>query len=265
MKTGPVGRAASPRTAVGAHGVLRSPCSRGERKRPSSCLRLPFVLVNMAMTADGKIATANRRVSSFGSRRDLNHLYALRATADAVVCGARTASLENIHLGPGPARYRRARLERGLAEYNLRILVSGRGRIDLGSSIFARRFSPILILTTRQAGERRLREMAAAADQVVVCGRTRLDLRRGLGWLRSAWRVKRLLCEGGGELNGALFAAGLVDELHLTICPFVFGGATAPTIADGPGPRRLAEAARLRLVSHRRIGDELFCVFRRAA
>ena len=44
---------------------------------------LPFVLVNMAMTADGKIATANRAVSSFSSRRDQRHLLELRATADA--------------------------------------------------------------------------------------------------------------------------------------------------------------------------------------
>ena len=52
---------------------------------------LPFVLINMAMTADGKIATANRRVSSFGSPRDQDHLLQLRATADAVMAGARTA------------------------------------------------------------------------------------------------------------------------------------------------------------------------------
>jgi len=225
---------------------------------------LPYVLVNMAMTADGKIATANRRIASFASKRDLAHLYALRATADAVMCGARTASVEDIHLGPGPTRYRRRRIERGLAEFNLRILVSGHGRSDPASSIFTRRFSPILILTTELAGQKRLRQLDGAADEVVVCGRTQVDFRAALAWLRSARGVKRLLCEGGGELNAALFSQALVDELHLTICPFVFGGAAAPTIADGPGPRRLADAARLRLVSHRRIGAELFCVFRKS-
>ncbi|MBP7944757.1 MAG: dihydrofolate reductase family protein [Verrucomicrobia bacterium] len=218
----------------------------------------------MAMTADGKIATANRRIASFGSKRDLAHLYALRATVDAVMCGARTASAEDIHLGPGPARYRRRRIEQGLAEFNMRILVSGHGRIAPASSIFTHRFSPILILTTELAGQKRLCQLDGPADEVVVCGRTRIDFRAALAWLRSARGVKRLLCEGGGELNAALFSQGLVDELHLTICPFVFGGAAAPTIADGPGPRRLADAARFRLVSHRRIGDELFCVFRKS-
>ena len=65
---------------------------------------LPFVLVNMAMTADGKIATADRASASFGSRRDQEHLLELRATADAVMAGARTVMSGDIKLGPGPAR-----------------------------------------------------------------------------------------------------------------------------------------------------------------
>ncbi len=61
--------------------------------------KLPFVLINMAMTADGKIATANRAISSFGSAHDREHLLELRATADAVMTGARTADLNPVNLG----------------------------------------------------------------------------------------------------------------------------------------------------------------------
>jgi riboflavin biosynthesis pyrimidine reductase len=74
--------------------------------------------------------------------------------------------------------------------------------------------------------------------------------------------VRRLLCEGGGELNAALFQAGLVNELHLTICPVLLGGRAAPTIADGAGIKQLAHACRLSLRSMRRVGDELFLVYR---
>ena len=74
--------------------------------------------------------------------------------------------------------------------------------------------------------------------------------------------MQRLLCEGGGELNDALFRAGLVSELHLTICPMIFGGHSAPTIADGLGAGALARAARLELKSARRRGDEMFLVYR---
>ena len=83
-------------------------------------------------------------------------------------------------------------------------------------------------------------------------------------WLRRRWGVKRLLCEGGGELNAALFQAGLVDEVHLTICPKIFGGRTAPSIAEGEGFRRLADAMPFKLKSFKRFGNEVFAVFRRA-
>ena len=70
-----------------------------------------------------------------------------------------------------------------------------------------------------------------------------------------------MLCEGGSELNGALFRAGLVNELHLTICPKIFGGRDAPTIADGPRVLKLADATLLRLRSMKPVGDELFLVY----
>lgn len=222
----------------------------------------PFVLVNMAMTADGKIATADRRIHTFGSRRDLAHLYELRATADAVLCGARTASAD-VTLGPGGLKYRRLRLRRGLAEFPLRVVVSGAGSLDPGLPLFAQRFSPILVLTTKRAGARRWRRLAAVADEVVVAGEREVNFTAVLAHLAEHRGVRRLLCEGGGELNDALFRADLVDELHLTICPFVFGGRAAPTLADGRGLARLADARRFRLTRRRRVGEELFCVFTR--
>ena len=223
---------------------------------------LPFVLVNMAMTADGKIATANRRVSSFGSPRDQDHLLQLRATADAVMAGARTADLNAINLGPGPAKYRRLRLKRGLAEFNLRIIVSRSGTVDPDAEVFKHRFSPIIILTTRRATAARLKALRAVAAEVKLCGAKEIDFPRALRWLRAKWGVRRLLCEGGAELNGAMFGAGMVNQLHVTVCPRVFGGRTAPTIADGVGAGSLARATQLELESARRQGDEMFLVYR---
>src|SRR5438309_2187895 len=110
----------------------------------------------MAMSADGKIATANRAVSSFGSPHDHHHLLALRATVDAVMAGARTVDLNPINLRPGPAKFRRARRNHNRAEYNLRLIVSGSGTIDPRAHIFTERFSPILVLTTGRASKARL-------------------------------------------------------------------------------------------------------------
>ena len=222
---------------------------------------LPFVFLNLAMTADGKIASANRAITSFGSRRDLEHLYALRATADAVMSGARTVDGEKVDLGPGPHRFRRERLRRGLPECNLRVIVSGSGSVDPNARIFQRRFSPILILTSARLSERRLRLLHAAADDVFVSDSEELDLVGGLRWLQQRWNVKRLLCEGGGELNEALFRADLVRQVHITICPLIFGGRSAPSIADGIGWPTLGQATRCRLRSLQRVGDEQFLVY----
>jgi riboflavin-specific deaminase-like protein len=215
----------------------------------------------MAMTADGKIATANRAVSSFGSQRDQDHLLQLRATADAVMAGARTADLNPINMGPGSAKYRRLRLKRGLAEFNLRVIVSRSGTVNPRAEVFQRRFSPIIVLTTRRVTASRLRELRTVATEVKICGAKEIDLPRALRWLREKWDIKRLLCEGGGELNDALFRAGLVNQVHLTVCPKVFGGRTAPTITDGLGAGSLAQATQLRLESARRQGDEMFLVY----
>lgn len=226
-------------------------------------MKLPFVFVNVAMTADGKIASGNHVIPVPGSKRDKAHLMELRTHADAVMSGARTVDLNPVHLGPGPAKYRRLRLRRGLAEYNLRIIVSGSGSIDPGALIFKKTFSPIIILTTDRIPRRRLRVLQKLATEVKICGRREIDLRAALAWLRAKWRIKRLLCEGGGEVNDSLFRAGLVDELHLTICPWIFGGQNAPTLSDGLGVERLADAYLMKLKSMRRVGGEIFLVFRR--
>jgi riboflavin-specific deaminase-like protein len=225
--------------------------------------KLPFVFVNMAMTADGKIATANRAVHSFGSQRDLAHLYELRATADAVMCGARTVEISETILGNGGEKFRRLRLKNELAEFPLRIIVSGSGSINPAAKIFQKRFSPIIILTTERASARKLAQLRHLADAVKICGKTEINCPAALRWLQKQFGVKRLLCEGGGELNDALFRAGLADEIHLTICPKIFGGRTAPTIAEGQGFAQLAAAGKFELTSIIRKKGELFTALSR--
>lgn len=240
---------------------MRCPLKKNPKKQNTD---LPFVLINMAMTVDGKIATANRAIASFSSRRDHDHLLALRATADAVMAGARTVDSARINLGPGPVRYRHLRVRRGLPEYNLRIIISRSGTVNPDAEVFRHRFSPIIILTTGRTDERKLRRLRELAKEVKICGTREINFLRALRWLRQKWGVRRLLCEGGGELNDTLFRANLVDELHLTICPKIVGGRNAPTISDGTGVPKLSQATHLVLKSMKRIGDELFLVFQRS-
>ena len=223
---------------------------------------LPFVTVNVAMTADGKLAPDTRQFVPFGSKRDQQLMMELRSRADAVMSGARTVDLGKVDLGPGGKKYQRQRIENGLAEFNLRVIASGSASLDPKAYIFRERFSPILVLSTEAAPRDRLKRLSAVADDTFVSPGATIDFRAALTWLRQKWNVKQLLCEGGGEINAAIFREKLADELYVTLCPVIFGGRKAPTMADGEGIATLAEATRLKLVRRELLKGELYCVFR---
>src|SRR5438874_6312310 len=152
---------------------------------------LPFVFINVATTADGKLAPANRKFVPFSGRRDQQLLLELRTRADAVMAGARTVDLMPVNLGPGPAEYRRMRLKNGLSEYNLRVVVSGRGTLNPRAQIFRRRFSPIIVLVSGRAPQRNLQQLRRVADEVAAFGDEELDFRAALEWLGKKWNVRR--------------------------------------------------------------------------
>jgi riboflavin-specific deaminase-like protein len=224
--------------------------------------KLPFVRINVASTIDGKLAPHTRRFIPFSSRRDQRLLLELRTEADAVMSGARTVDLGLVDLGPGPAKYRRIRLKKGLPEYNLRVVVSGGATLNPEAEIFTHRFSPILVLTTDRADKSRVEGLRRVADEVKICGGDEVNFVEALQWLREKWKVRRLLCEGGGEVNAGLFRHNVVNEVYLTLSPLVFGGRNAPTMADGEGIADVNDATRLRLKRMERVGDELFLVYR---
>jgi riboflavin-specific deaminase-like protein len=225
--------------------------------------KLPFVFSNFAMTADGKIAFASDNFVPFGSARDREHMMELRATADAIICGATTVGVTDTILGTGGEKFRRQRLKNRLREFPLRVVVSGSGSIDANAPIFQKHFSPVIVLTTKRIPKLKLEKLRAVADEVKICGEREINFPAVFRWLHEKWNVRRLLCEGGGELHGALIRADLLDELHLTLCPKIFGGRNTPTIAGGKGFLHLADAAQFKLKSTNRVENELFAVFSR--
>jgi len=222
---------------------------------------LPFVFLNVAITADGKLAPANRHFLPFSSRMDQELLIKLRTRCDAVMAGARTVDSAPVNLGPGSRKYRALRIKNGLGEYNLRVVVSGSGSIDPNAEIFRHKLSPLLILVTECAPKSRRVRLQKLGAAVHVCGDQKVDFRSALKWLRTEWKVQCLLCEGGGEINAALLREKLVDEIYVTLCPVILGGRHGPTMADGLGVESLRDASQLNLKSKTRIGDELFLVY----
>jgi riboflavin-specific deaminase-like protein len=222
---------------------------------------LPFVYLNVATTADGKLAPANRHFIPFSSRRDQDLLIELRTRCDAVMAGARTVDSVPVNLGPGGKKYRALRVKNGLAEYNIRVVISGSASLNPRAEIFKHRFSPLIVIVTKRAPKSRVARLQSLGATVRAFGEKAVDFTAALKWLRREWNVTRLLCEGGGEINAGLFREDLVNEIYLTLCPIVLGGRSAPTMADGIGAEKLSDAVRLKLKSQERIGNELFLVY----
>jgi 2,5-diamino-6-(ribosylamino)-4(3H)-pyrimidinone 5'-phosphate reductase len=226
---------------------------------------LPRVWVNVAITADGKLAPDSRHFVPFSSKRDQQLMMELRSRVDAVISGARTVDLGKVDLGPGGRKYEEQRMKSGLARFNLRVIASGSASIKPSAHIFKTRFSPILLLTTEAAPKERIKRLVPAVDDIFFSPGATLDFRAAFAWLRSKWKVGTLLCEGGGEVNAPIIRGGLADTIYVTICPVLFGGRSAPTLADGTGITNLSEALPVKLVRRELINGELYCVFRRAS
>jgi 2,5-diamino-6-(ribosylamino)-4(3H)-pyrimidinone 5'-phosphate reductase len=217
----------------------------------------PFVYMNMAMTADGKITSAAREYPRFTSPRDRRTMDRLRAEADAVLVGAGTLRADDppLHVrDPEMLAYRRSL---GRPDGLLNIVVTASADLDPASRFFRTDSAAGRIVATVEdvAPERaaRLEEVA----EVWRLGRGLVDLRELLRRLH-ARGVKRLLVEGGGELNWGFVRDDLLDELYVTVAPVLLGGADAPTLLEGEG-LSMAAQRKLALTGMERHGDEIYC------
>ena len=212
----------------------------------------PYLLANMAMSADGKTAAPRSLFSRFGSAADQSKLYKLRATVDGILCGASTIAKDNASLLP----VNRNRRQTQKSFY--RIAATGTGSLPLSSILFKTTTPPILILTTNSAPRKTRERYRAIAAGIHVTKGKQIHWRQALAWLREKWRIRRLLLEGGGTLNQSLFRLDLVDEINLTICPIIIGGNQAPTIADGEAFPALNDSTQWQWTQRKQRGGEIY-------
>jgi riboflavin-specific deaminase-like protein len=219
----------------------------------------PFVAATFAMTVDGKVTTKNFAPVDFTSREDKLHLFRQRALADAVLLGHTSLKRDNVRLGI-PEDLRQVRIKRKQTPAPLRVIVSNKGRIDSRLKIFQSTISPILIFsTTRMPKKTQAALKRKATLHLTKSGE--IDLSAMLETLRSKYNVRRLACEGGPTLFRALLKRGLIDQLNLTIAPYMFGGAKAPTLT-GLSTEFLPASVHCSLIGMRTIGDECFLTYR---
>src|SRR5918996_5193201 len=234
--------------------------SRQSRHKGGSHVRnRPFVVATFAMTADGKVTTKKFGPVDFTSREDKLHLFRQRALADAVLLGHTSLERDNVRLGV-PAELQEFRTKQGQSRSPIRVIVSNKGKIDDRLKIFQSDISPIIIFSTKRMprkNQEALRKRAilhlTTADQV--------DIAAMLETLRKEYAVRTLACEGGPTLFRSLLEQGLVDQLNLTIAPYMFGGAKAPTLT-GLSKSFLPASVHCTLMEMRTVGDECFLTYR---
>ena len=212
------------------------------------------------MTADGKITTREYAPIDFTSREDKMHLLRQRALADAVLIGHSTLKKDNVRLGLPKGELRDERIARGQTPSPLRVVVSSEGRIDPELKIFQSDIAPIVIFSTTRMPRRTQKTLREKATLHLSEARE-VDLTWMLRQLRSDYNVRSVACEGGAVLFRSMLELGLIDQLNLTIAPFLFGGAKAPTLT-GVSTDFLPASVRCSLKDMRVIGDECFLTYR---
>ncbi len=207
----------------------------------------PYVIVNVAMSLDGKIDTAARKGATLSSPADKARVDRLRASVDAVLVGGRTLLEEDPQLTIKSAELRTERLARGLPENPAKVALVSVADIDPRGAFMNTGPARKLIYTTARTQPRLISRLRTAGAEVHVLDGERPDLPEVLASLHRLG-INRLLVEGGGTLLAEFFRLGLVDEVSVYVAARIFGGASAPTLADGAG-WPLDQAPRLRLVS----------------
>lgn len=218
--------------------------SRASRERP-------YVVANMVSSLDGRAAfDGQTRALSSGEDRKLFHL--LRSAGDALLVGAGTARTERYGVAVKNDDLRAARKRHGLDPVQPTVIVSARLVLPSDLPLLQAPGAPVIVAT---AADHELEGVEAA----VTYERTGDDLPLLLARLRSEHGIRSLVCEGGPTLLSHLFAAGLVDELFLSVAPKLAGGGLEPTITSGPA---LAEPLGAELVWLCESGGELFTRWR---
>src|SRR6266852_4150415 len=170
---------------------------------PASRSSRPYVILNAAMSLDGKIATYTGD-SRMSSPADLRRVHRLRASVDGIMVGMRTLLRDNPQLTVKFAKDRRPN----------RIIVDSKAQTPLTSYVVrTARETPTIVAVTSRAPKNRIEILERRGVKVFVCGEGRLVSVKILLQILRKLEVRKILLEGGGALNWSMLSSGLVDEV----------------------------------------------------
>ncbi len=194
----------------------------------------PRILVNAAMSVDGKMDSIARQGITISSTFDKARVDRLRAGMDAILVGGRTLLDEDPKLVVKSRTLRSERKAAGLEENPVKVGVVGVADLKLDGNFMTTGSARRMIYTTRRTPPEQIHRLENAGALVFPMGDQRVDCNAMVASLYEQG-IRKMMVEGGGTLIAEFFRLDLVDELKLYIAPRIFGGSSAPTLVDGPG------------------------------
>jgi len=206
----------------------------------------PHVIISAGLSLDGKIATRTGD-SKLSSKKDIVRVHKLRASVDAILVGKRTMMIDDPSL---TVKYTRGKNP-------IRIILDSKGSIKSDSKIVKTcKKIPTIIVVSEKISKKNLARLQRYNLEIRKCGQNRIDLKRLLQILQMK-NIKKLLVEGGGTTNWSFFKERLVDEVIVTLTPFILGGKNATSLVQGEGFAKISQACPLKLKKAYRIKNEL--------
>lgn len=212
----------------------------------------PYVILNAAMTLDGKIATETGS-SNISGKEDLIRVHELRKEVDAIMVGINTVIADDPRLTVH-------KIESKKEDNPIRVVVDGKGRIPIESRITNEDAPTIIAVSDDYKSD------LTASDKYQVlknngvdfffAGEKQVDLVKLMNYLYEKG-VKTLMLEGGSTLNFSMIKDGLIDEIRICVAPMVVGGVNAISLFGGDGFMTMDESVKLELVDSFSCGKDL--------
>ena len=196
----------------------------------------PYVILSSAISIDGKIATRTRK-SNLSSRKDLVRVHNLRKSVDAIIVGKNTIRVDDPLL---TVRYVKG-------NNPIRVILDSKGSLSTKSNVIKTAKNIPTILVVSENAPRNVKKFTAKGVQVIRCGKKKIDIKKLLKILGKKG-IKKIVVEGGGTTNWYFFKEKLVDEIIVTITPYILGGSTAISLVEGVGFEKIANSFKLKKI-----------------
>ena len=209
----------------------------------------PHIILSAAVSIDGKIATYSGE-SNLSSKMDLIRLHRLRRDMDAILVGKNTINVDDPLLTVRHVK----------GKNPIRIILDSSGTISTNSKIVktANKSSTILVVTERAT--RITSKLDKKRVEIIRCGRNKINLKKLLNILQKRG-ISKILLEGGGITNWYFLKEKLVDELILTVTPYILGGKDAISLVQGDGFGKLSKSPSFKLKKIKRMKNEIILYY----